>query len=342
MNSYQRAYAVLTGELPDRVPSFEIMIDPKVMVGLTGSDDYADFCDYIDMDIVVTNTPSSLYKNTIIDEQKGKFKNEWGTVRQSTTEVVSSIVDPPLKTAEDVMNYSAPDPYDEYRYRQLKGLLKRFKGNRLVGMHLHDAFNYPYYLRGMENLFIDMYEAPELVRRLVDISVEHNIAIAERAIDLGADFILLGDDYGASNQLLVSPAMFREFFLPGLKEVVQAIKSKGAFCIKHCCGNINAILDDMVQTGIDGLHPLDPSAGMDIKGVKEKYPKLTVIGGINCYQPLCQYSTSQLEQEVKRVLDELSPGGRYIMASSNSIHSDVKPENFKVMQETLKTYVVAD
>ena len=79
-------------------------------------------------------------------------------------------------------------------------------------MHLHDSFNYPYYLRGMENLFMDMYDVPELVHHLVKISVDHNIVIAKRAIELGADFIILGDDYGASNSLIVSPNQWREFF----------------------------------------------------------------------------------------------------------------------------------
>ncbi|NLJ40234.1 MAG: hypothetical protein GX352_01270 [Clostridiales bacterium] len=338
MNSYERALATLEGRIPDRVPTFEIMIDPKVIKGLMGYDDYMDFCDYIDMDIVVTSTPSSLYRNMPVDESRGIYRNEWGTVRQYGAEVVPSVLEVPLKDVADIYEYTPPDPYDEYRYTQLKDLLKRFKGKRLVGMHLHDSFNYPYYLRGMEDLFMDMFDDPEAVHHLVDITVDHNIAIAERAIDLGADFILLGDDYGGGDSLLISPNQFKEFFLPGFEKIVDSIKSKGALCIKHCCGNINSILDEMVDAGIDALHPLDPSAGMDIVAVKEKYKDLTVIGGINCYEPLCEYTLDELKAGVKNVMGQAAPGGRYIMASSNSIHSDVKPENFKAMQEYAKKY----
>lgn len=338
MNSYERAVATLKGEIPDRVPTFELMIDPAVMQAITGSDDYADFCEYVGLDIVVTGTPSKLYAEKVIDPASRTIINEWGIVRRYSEQVVSIPLEGPIKEPADIENYTPPDPYDERRYVQLKALLQRFKGKKLVGMHLHDALNYPVYLRGMEQLFMDLIMNPELVQKLVHISVEHNIAIAERAIDLGADFIILGDDYGSSTSTLVSPQHFREFFLPGLKEVVQAVKDKGAFCLKHCCGNINAIVDDMVATGLDGLHPLDAGAGMDMLAVKNRHPQLTVIGGISCAAPLTEYSVDELKQEVQRVIQRVASGGRYILASSNSIHSKVKPENFMAMQETAREY----
>ena len=341
MNGFERMNAVLHGEAVDYTPSMEIMIDDKVIRALTGSTDYMDFCEYIDLDAVITTTPSTLYRNKVIDGDKGLFVNEWGITRQQGVEVVSAIVDCPMKSPEDVFAYQAPDPLDEYRFTYLRALVKRFKGKRLIGMHVHDAFNYPYYLMGMEELFIAMYEEPEAVHKLVELSVAHNIALARKAVEIGADFILLGDDYGAHNQLLVSPAMFREFFLPGFNQVVSAIKELGVYCFKHCCGNINEILDDMVASGIDVLHPLDPSAGMDILAVKEKYKKLVVMGGINCYKPLCEYSTEQMAQETQDVIKTIGQGGRFIIASSNSVHSDAKPENYLTMQNVRKSILLS-
>lgn len=325
--------ATLSKQPTDYTPSMEIMIDDTITRALTGTDDYTQLADLLRLDAVITPTPSKLYRNEWINKEKGIFKNEWGTVRQQGVEVVSAIVDEPLKTVEDINNYTAPDPYDEYRFEYLRMLIKKYKGDKMIGVHVHDSFNYPYYLLGMEEMFIMMYEQPEAVHKLVDISVQHNIDLARKAIELGADYILLGDDYGGGNQLLVSPPMFREFFMPGLAKVVEAVKDAGAYCFKHCCGDINEILDDMVETGIDVLHPLDPSAHMDIIGTKEKYPDLTVMGGINCYEPLCEYSLDEIAQETKDVLARVGQGGRFIIASSNSVHSDVKPENYKRMHE---------
>jgi uroporphyrinogen decarboxylase len=339
MNGYERMMLTLSGEKADYTPSMEIMIDQKVMAQ-TGYRDYMDFCEFAELDAVITNTPSSLYRNEVIDPQKNIFRNEWGTVRRQGSEVVSAIVGYPIGEITEAFHYKAPDPGDEYRFYNLRELVKRFKHRKLVGMHIHDAFNYPYYLAGMEALFVGMYEEPEAVRKLVDISVEHNIALAQKAVALGADFILLGDDYGGGNQLLVSPEKFREFFLPGLQKVVSAVRDMGVFCFKHCCGNINAILDDVVATGIHALHPLDPSAGMDILKTKETYPNLVVMGGVNCYEPLCEYSVEALEAETRRVIKTVGRGGRFVIASSNSIHSDVKAENYMAMLRVRKELAV--
>ncbi len=338
VNSYERAMTVLRGGIPDRVPSFELMIDPAVITSLMGYDDYMDFCDFMDLDLVVAPTPSKLYRETAVDREKGVYRNEWGIVRQYGAEVVSIVREGPIRTLEDLERYQAPDPLDEYRFSALRALVGRFKGRRMIGMILHDSFSYPCYLRGMENLFMDLFDHPDWVRRLVDLSVEHNIAMARKAAEIGADFIVLGDDYGAKTSLLISPEQFREFFLPGLIRIVREVKAAGLFCLKHCCGNINAVLEDIVASGIDGIHPLDANAGMDMAGVKEKYLHLTVIGGIDCNEPLSAFTPQEMEREVKRVLGLFAPEGRYIAATSNSVHSSAKPENFAAMQKAIREY----
>lgn len=338
MNSYERAITTLTGGIPDCVPTFELMIDPAVIRSISGNEDYMEFCEKMDIDFVVTPTPSKLYREECIDKADGIYRNEWGIVRQYGSEVVSIIREGPIHSQEDLDNYQAPDPLDEFRFEPLRALVKRFKGKRLIGMILHDSFSYPCYLRGMENLFMDFYDHPDWVRKLVDISVDHNIAMAQKAIDLGADFIVLGDDYGGKTSLLISPDQFREFFLDGLGRIVKAVKFKGAFCLKHCCGNINSVIDDLVATGIDGIHPLDANAGMDMVRIKEKYPNLTVIGGIDCNEPLSSFTPAEMTEEVRRILDLTAAGGRYVAATSNSVHSSAKPENFVAMQKAVKEY----
>ena len=336
MNSFERMLATLNKQKTDYTPSMELMIGKTVINALTGTEDYMELCDLLDLDAVVSGNPSSLYRNTILDSEKGIFVNEWGTVRQSGKEVVSAVIDYPVKNFDDIFKYQPPDPNDDFRYEFLKQLIKRYKGKRFVGMQLHDCFNYPCYIIGMTNLFTGLYEEPEAIKHVVDITVEHNIAMARKAISLGVDFIVLTDDYGGGNQLLVSPDSFREFFLPGLLKIVQEIKNAGVYCFKHSCGNIELILDDLVSTGIDVLHPLDPSAGMDIKAVKEKYPDLTVMGGVDCFEPLSKYSISEMIDETKRVIGQLGANGRFIIASSNSVHSDVKPENYLAMHYVRK------
>ncbi|MCD8097650.1 MAG: hypothetical protein LUE31_06390 [Lachnospiraceae bacterium] len=329
---------VLNGEIPDRVPPFELMIDPRVVRGIVGDGSYMDLCDELDIDVVISETPSKLYREEVIDEQKRIVRNEWGTVRQYNNEVVSHPMHGPIYTLEDAMAYQAPDPTEDFRFDFLRELVKRFKGKRFIGFHLHDGFNYSYYLSSMQDMMINLIEEPELVHRLVDVSVEHNLKLAEKALDIGADFILTGDDYGSKTSLLVSKAHFDEFFLPGLQRICEYTRSRGAYMLKHCCGNINLLLDDMVGFGIQAMHPLDENSGINQIEVKKKYPGLTVMGGIDCNAPLTDYTPEQMEEYVKEVLRTHAPGGRYICATSNSVHSSAKPENFAAMQHVIHKY----
>lgn len=335
MNSYERVERVLNGEIPDRVPTFELMIDPKVIRGITGNDDYMDLCDELDIDVVISQTPSKLYREEVLDAGKQIVRNEWGIMRQYNNEVVSHPLHGPIETLEDAQAYKAPDPLEDFRFDYLRELVRRFKGKRFIGFHLHDGFNYSYYLTSMQDMMINLIEEPELIHRLVELSVEHNMKLAEKALDIGADFILSGDDYGSKTSLLVSKSHFEEFFLPGLNRICQMVQGRGAYMLKHCCGNINPLMDDLVGFGICAMHPLDENSGMDQVRLKETYPGLTVMGGIDCDEPLTDYTEEQMEAYVKGVLKTHAPGGRYICATSNSVHSSAKPENFAAMQRAV-------
>ena len=87
MNSYERVERVLNGDIPDRVPTFELMIDPKVIRGIIGSDSYMDLCDELDIDIAMSQTPSKMYREELVDEQKKIIRNEWGILRQYNDEI---------------------------------------------------------------------------------------------------------------------------------------------------------------------------------------------------------------------------------------------------------------
>jgi len=338
MNSKQRTITVLNGKIPDRVPLFELLIDKRVIKKIKPNGDYADLAED-NLDLILTNTPSLLYRKKDIDKSKGVFVNEWGIIRQDSGQSVSMPLEGPIKSMDDLRNYKVPDPNDEYRYIELNYLLYRFKGSKAVGMHLHDVFNFPYYLRGMESFLMDMVSDKDMVKRLIEITLEHNIIIAKNAIKMGADFIVLGDDYGTTSGPIFSPKSFEELLLPGFKEIISEIKRSGGFVIKHCCGNIDILLDMIVDTGIDAIHPLDQAAGMDIAKVQEKYKgRIVVIGGVDCGELLTNKFPEDVEAETKKLLKKVSSKGGHILSSSNTIHPKVKPENYLAMVNTVKRF----
>ena len=116
-------------------------------------------------------------------------------------------------------------------------------------------------------------------------------------------------------------------------------KDLGFMVIKHTDGNLWSIIDLLVDSGIDCLDPIDPVAGMDLAEVKQKYGhRIALKGNVDCAQTLTFKGVEENIAETKHCLRVAAPGGGYILSSSNSIHSAVKPENYVAMRETLERY----
>jgi uroporphyrinogen decarboxylase len=332
MNNRERAVLALERRTPDRVPLFELHIDSRVLQKICPGRSYEDFVEDFDFDIVMTGTPSDNYRMEPVSVEQKVYRDEWGVVRRFSDQAVSFPLEGPIKTERDLDDYTPPDPRDPLRFRSLKRLVERFRGERLIGMHVHDAFSYPSYLRGMDNLLMDLIDKPGLVHRLVDMAVTHSLDLMIAARELGAELFVFGDDYAGVGGPFMSPDHFRTFFLPGMREVVQAALKMGAYTIKHTDGNISPLLDMIVDTGIHGLHPLDPEAGMNIAEVKRHYgDRVCVIGNIDTGYLLSDASTSEVEEAVRDAMVRTAPGGGYIISSANSIHAQVKPENYLAM-----------
>ena len=165
--------------------------------------------------------------------------------------------------------------------------MKRYKGSLAIGVHLNDVFSIPRYLCGFEGLMIALVEEPDLVRSLVGLSVETNLAMAREVARYGADFVFTGDDYASADRPFMSPKVFREFFYPGLRQVIAGFHEAGLPVIKHTDGNIRPLLDMILDTGIDCLDPIDPIAGMDLCEMKQQYGgRIALKGNVDCAKRL--------------------------------------------------------
>jgi uroporphyrinogen decarboxylase len=98
------------------------------------------------------------------------------------------------------------------------------------------------FLNGLEDLLMNFLSAPSFAHRLLDKVLEVNIRVGRKAIRAGADIVMLGDDYAGTQGPIFSPMVFKEFILPRLKKMVDAIHDEGGKVIKHSDGNLWPIL----------------------------------------------------------------------------------------------------
>jgi uroporphyrinogen decarboxylase len=339
--SVERVFTALKGGIPDRVPMFEFLIDAKVIKAINKDYDYFDFVEAFELDAVRVGQQYVDYKDrcTLIDPEKQIIRDFWGIERQFTGEIHWFPISSPIKTKADFEKFTPPDPRGNGVLGRLPEIVRRFKGKKAIIYALNDSFSIPGELRGLENLLMDYIDNPDFARAVTDMAVDYSIVEVQRAIDAGAEIIMLRDDYAYKSGPIMSPGQFREFVLPGLSRIVRAIKEKGAFVVKHCDGNIWDILDMIVETGVDAINPLEPVAGMEISEVKKKYgDKVCLIGNIDCGDLLCLGRPEDVEKEVIRCIRAAGGKGGFILSSSNSISSAVNPENFLKMIEAGKKY----
>ena len=185
-----------------------------------------------------------------------------------------------------------------------------------------------------------MIDEPELVERFMEATTEGVLPILRAQLDMGVDGILGAVDWCFGKAPLFSPDMFRRFMVSQLKKIVDECHQAGVPYIKHLDGHTTPHLELLIEEiGIDGLHSIEPAAGMDIGWVKKHYgDRITILGNIDCGHLLTFGTKDEVVQSVKDIIRVASPGGGHVFSSSNSIHSGVSPETFWTMIDAVKQY----
>ena len=358
MTGRERILAALSLEQPDRVPHFELAYNEPSIIGIARHftdklpplkpaadmapeellmifDALSLFIEELEVDGLNTRV---LHQEESLDEDS--FRDRWGIIYKRNPFGLAFPMEGPIKTASDLKNYKPPRVDPDTDFLMLNMAKGRFGDKKAIVFSSHDCFRYGWGLRGgLENLLIDYIDNPKLVHGLARLSTDYHKEEVALALDNGADAVVFEDDLAFNTNTLMSPAQFDEFIGPYLKELVDVVHEKGGKALKHTDGNIWPIIDRFVDIGFDGIHPLQPQGGMDLKKVKDHCgDKVCLLGNIDCSELLPNGTEEEVEQAVKQAIEDAAPGGGYIMSSSNTIHPGCKPENYIAMVRALKKH----
>jgi uroporphyrinogen decarboxylase len=267
-------------------------------------------------------------------------RDRYGIVYRLSSHGEPYPVDGPIHDASDLARFEKmePDPLDFLMLQYVVGKIGRERAHVFT---IPATFRWSWSLRGaMERLLLDYAANPELAQALARVATDFCNAAVEKAIDLGADVICLEGDLAHNPTTLMSPAHYRRFLKPYHQETVALAHARGVPIIKHSDGNLWPILDDLIEVGFDGIHPIQPQC-MDIGEVKRHLAgRACVLGNIDCMYLLPSGSEEEVVQSVKETLAKAAPGGGYIASSSNSIHPGCRPENYAAMVRAVRKYGV--
>jgi len=200
------------------------------------------------------------------------------------------------------------------------------------------------YLTGMERFFIDLIQNKKFINKLLDKALKIEMELYGKFLDVTGEYldvVQLFSDFGGQNAPLFSPNLYREIIKPRDKELIQMIKSKTqAKVFFHTCGSSYEFIPDLIEIGVDILNPIQVSAAkMNPSKLKREFGNdLCFWGGIDTQRILPYGTPEQVDKEVKKRIEELAPGGGYVLNSVHNIQADVPPENVLAMFKAAEKY----
>jgi len=347
MTSKERVMTALNHQRPDRIPKFdgfwsEFATNCFRELNLpdgTNLDDYFD----IDIGIVVADeTAFPTRSKTISQDSKGTIsQNSWGCiVRTQTGKYFYEELDTIIRDKWSLDSIEFDSPYLDFRYKGFDP--ERFRNSRLCifcktgGPFLRSA-----HVRGKQNFLIDIAGDPEFAKALADRVGDHITEVGKESLRRGELYgtgVWIYDDMGSNLQPLMSPNSFERIFLPAYRRMVKGYKDAGAAkVVLHSDGNIEPLLDMLIDAGIDAINPVEPKAGLNIPRLKAKYgKKLGYVGGMCNSIVLPRGTFAEIKSQAMEIIEVAKDGG--VGIGAHSIGPDIPVENYLHYHETVMKY----
>lgn len=236
----------------------------------------------------------------------------------------------------DVDKFNWPDPEKhldrEESLRRAKAIDPEYaRMGILWSAHFQDACA----AFGMEKALITTMMNPEMFRAVIDRITQFYLKANElfyEATKGHLDAVLIGNDFGSQTGLMVGPEQLREFVFAGTKQLIDQAKSYGLKVVHHSCGSIYPIIGDLIELGVDVIHPIQALAkDMDAAKLKENFGgKTAFCGGVDAQHLLVNGTPEQVAAKVHE-LKALFPTGLIISPSHEAILTDIPPVNIEAL-----------
>ncbi len=194
---------------------------------------------------------------------------------------------------------------------------------------------------GMETALMNMMSEPEMFRAVINRITEFYLAANGKFYESTQgklDAVLIGNDFGSQTSLMLSRDLIREFVWPGTRALVGQAKAHGLKVIHHSCGAIRELIPDLIEMGVDVIHPIQAlAAGMDAQDLAREFGgRVSFCGGVDAQNLLVHGTPKQVRRRVAE-LRELFPTGLVVSPSHEAILPDIPPANIEALFDAVRT-----
>ncbi|HOW72997.1 MAG TPA: uroporphyrinogen decarboxylase family protein [Phycisphaerae bacterium] len=340
--------AVLRRERPERIPFLELKLDDEVMSALLGEP-------YVPWS---KNGPSELRDRSLRQSVGLMHRLGFDAFRLRTAIPFSTFKDQaadtaelnrgqrawqnehrgPIQTAEDLDRYPWPTVAD-IDFGPVEETLRLLPDGMACIGYCSGLFEWSSWLMGLESFMLALYDAPGLIREVVDRvgRLLHDCFEVWCRTD-GVPILWMGDDLGYKTNTMISAAHLREYIFPWYRRYVDLAHRYNKPFLLHSCGNLKCVMPELVDpVGIDGKHSFEDVIQPVEEFAREWRGRLAVIGGVDI-DILARRDETEIVRRTRQILDACAPPGGYACGSGNSIPNYVPADHFLAMIETVHRF----
>lgn len=346
--SLERTRAVIRGEMPDRAPLYDLLRNDAVLSHFAGERltlenrervVYTAYEPAIDATRPLVRLPEAERTEILPDGRKQRYFR-WTIWTENVTYASGEGYVAAKRRELDAYDDAWTPEHQEAMERYLAhiaderarlGEVFYFPSGRSVGLQgiMGEV--------GIEAFSYYQADYPDIIDALLEMHTRSTLRwIARLPENHGIEAVFSGDDIAFNGGPFMRPSWFAEHYVPRMARICAAYHERGIRVLFHSDGNLNPILDGLVEAGIDGLNPIEVLAGMDVADIHRRHPRIFMAGGIDVSQLLPNGTPDQVRDAVRRALDGAE--GRLMVGSSTELNNAVPLENYLALRETVLEY----
>ena len=352
MNAKERVLTSIAHQQPDSVP-LDFSANAATLQRLhrdLGTQRHMDLLERLHVDIVdLRGVVDPLYRGPVALEQylpNGVKQNYWGwrtQIQQTPTgpeEMFCDFMLAGCRSVDEMERHTWPQP-DWFDFNDFSERLDAWQGYGVMASGA-SIWQHPTFLRGLEQLLVDLLDDAPVANYLLDKFTDFYVAYFDRMFTAAPgriDVLRIADDIGMQHGLLISPALFEQYFAPRLTRLVEMAHSHSVKVMFHSCGAIVPFIDRIIGLGVDVLDPIQVAAdGMDPQIIKQRFgQRICLHGSIDTQFLLPRGTPDDVRRTVHSMIDVLGAGGGFILSPTHVLQADVPTENILALYDTAGT-----
>lgn len=353
MNSRERVLATAERRKTDRVPT-SMRCTPEVMQALQKHLQLPSaqaVYDALDIDLRWISLPFIGPPERSTPPLGGEGYDFWGVYNKKSENPYNTYYEftgHPLaecRSAADVYNYPGWPDLDWWDYDAVPGLIDAVcqKDERAILFFAGGTFETPWYMRGMEQFFMDLVLDPEIADAICTKVGEYYLGRAMRVLDKAKgriDVIGSGGDIGGQEAMMVNPDVWRQVIKPHSTRLIRTFKDMGLKTFYHSDGAIVPVIQDFVEMGLDILDPIQVgAAGMSPENIYDRFgDRLSFHGAIDEVELLPHATPDEVYRETQRVISILGQNNGYIVSPTHALQGDTPVANILAIYQAARDY----